>query len=196
MGRVTSSKDLIMLLLYAKGHKGERCEPIKGRTRLMKMVFLFDEEIRRKFNLEKAIPDETMPKFIEYDYGPFSSQVFSDLEFLVELGFVRAGRAGDAEPLPEEALEYNYWQAGADLDREAEGPAYEEEFSLTKLGCDFVKDELAEDLEEEQWGTLDEFKGRCTAASLRALLRYVYTKYPKWTTQSKIRDEVLSKYEF
>jgi len=197
MGKVTSSKDLIMLLLYARGHKGERCEPIRGRTRLMKMVFLFDKEIRRNFNLERAIPDEVMPEFIEFDYGPFSSQVFNDLEFLVELGFARVKLAGDSEPLPEEAFEYKeYWQAGPGSDTEEEAPGYEEQFSLTKLGRDFVKDELSENLTEDQWTILDRFKARCTAASLRALLRYVYTKYPKWTTQSKIRDEVLSEYKY
>ena len=196
MGKVTSSKDLIMLLLYARGHVGKQCDPIRGRTRLMKMVFLFKEEIRRKFNLEKAIPKEAIPDFKKYDFGPFSAQVFSDLEFLVELGFVQVKRANDTEPLPEETLEYEYWQAAAASDEERESPICEEEFSLTPIGRGFVEEELSRGLTKQQWTILDEFKARCTAASLRALLRYVYTKYPKWTEASKIRDEILSKYRF
>jgi hypothetical protein len=196
MGKVSSSKDLIMLLLYARGHKGEACEPIRGRTRLMKMVFLFDKEIRRKFNLEKAIPDGAMPDFTPYDYGPFSAQVFGDVEFLIELGFVEVRRADDSEPLPEESLEYEYWQAGAGSDVDEEGPTCPEEFSLTDLGRGFVEEGKAGVLTKEKWAVLDEFKARCTGASLRALLRYVYTKYPKWTTESKIRNEVLSGYKF
>ena len=51
MSKIRNCKDLLMALLYAKGHTGKQCEPIIGKTRLMKMVFLFDEEIRPKFNL-------------------------------------------------------------------------------------------------------------------------------------------------
>ena len=86
MDKVVSSKDFLMLLLYAKGHK-KQFEPIRGRTRIMKMVFLFDKEVRKKFNLDKVIPNNVLPDFTPYDYGPFSSKVFDDLEFLVELGF-------------------------------------------------------------------------------------------------------------
>lgn len=51
MTKIKSAKDLIMLLLYAKGHKGVEGEAVVGRTRLMKMIFLFDKEIRKQFNL-------------------------------------------------------------------------------------------------------------------------------------------------
>ena len=39
MTKIKSAKDLIMLLLYAKGHKGVEGEAVVGRTRLMKMIF-------------------------------------------------------------------------------------------------------------------------------------------------------------
>ena len=194
MGKVTNSKDLIMVLLYAKGHSGQVCDPIRGRTRVMKMVFLFGKEVRRRFNLGKAIPDAALPSFSEYDYGPFSADVFADLEFLVELGFVQVRPVGD--PLPEEAQEYEYWQAGASPEDDVSGPEAEEEFSLTADGRGFVEEELRSSLTDEQWAVLDEFKARCTSASLRSLLRYVYAKYPEMTTKSKIREEVLSEYEF
>ena len=194
MGKVTSSRDLIMLLLYAKGHSGQTCEPIRGRTRLMKMVFLFGKEVRRRFNLGKVIPEGALPEFTKYDYGPFSADVFADLEFLVELGFVQARTLG--VPFPEEAQEYEYWQAGAVPEDDVSGPEAEEEFSLTPDGRGFVEDELWASLTEHQWAVLDDFKARCTSASLRSLLRYVYAKYPEMTTKSKIRQETLSKYEF
>lgn len=190
MAKITSAKDLIMLFLYARGRMGRLREPIRGRTRLMKMVFLFDKEVRREFNLGRVIPDEALPDFAPYDFGPFSDQVFSDLEFLVELGFVRVKPVGDA--LPEEELEYSYWQAGSTPADETCGFDSEEEFSLTKLGAGFVEQELIGSLTQEQVDVLGEFKARCTASSLRALLRYVYERYPSMTTQSKIRDEILS----
>ena len=111
MGKITNCKDLLMTLLYAKGHTGRPCEPIIGKTRLMKMVFLFDKEIRSKFNLKKTIPITALPKFDSCDYGPFSSQVYEDLEFLVEMGLVDVVKVEDVELLEEEIQEYEYWQA-------------------------------------------------------------------------------------
>jgi len=193
MSKITNPKDLLMVLLYAKGATGRQCEPIRGRTRLMKMVFLFDKEVRRRFNLDKVISEQALPDFTPYDYGPFSADVFEDLEFLVELGFVVPHLAGDA--LPEEEQEYSYWQAGSSPDGDDSGPEAEEQFSLTKIGRSFVADELKNALSKAQWHTIDEFKARCTAAPLRSLLRYVYSKYPEQTTHSTIRQEILAGYD-
>ena len=192
MGKIANSKDLLMLLLYAKGHKGQLCEPIRGRTRLMKIVFLFEKEIRRNFNLEKVIPPEAIPDFTPYEYGPFSPRVYTDLEFLVELGFVKVTPVGEADVLEAERTEYQYWQATTGQEAEEDEPFFGEEFSLTKLGKSFVEEGEAGKLTDEQWRILNEFKARCTGASLGALLRYVYTKYGDMTTKSKIRDEILS----
>ena len=192
MAKVSSCKDLLMLLLYAKGHGGLQAEPVKGRTRLMKMVFLFEKEVRAKFNLDKVISKEALPDFTPYDFGPFSPAVYSDLEFLVELGFVERQQSDDLEPLEEEALEYEYWQAGAASDASRESLQAQEEFVLSSIGKEFVQAGHAGRLSEAQWQVLDEFKARCTGTSLRALLRYVYTRYKDMTVKSKIREEILS----
>lgn len=179
-----------MLLLYAKGHTGTLCEAIRGRTRLMKMVFLFDNEVRRKFNLETAIPKEVIPDFSPFDYGPFSATVFSDLEFLVELRFVEVTAVADEGVIDEELQEREYWQAGSASDDSDESDN-QEEFGLTELGRQFVEEVLAGALTPEQWDVLHEFKARCTGLNLRSLLQYVYTRYPQMTTKSKIREAIL-----
>ncbi|MCD6394454.1 MAG: hypothetical protein J7M40_13215 [Planctomycetes bacterium] len=189
MGKIKSSKDLLMLLLYAKGKSGEACEVIAGRTRLMKMVFLFDEEIRKKFNLSEVISKKILPEFEAYDYGPFSAQVYDDLEFLVNMGFVDVNASGNKELLADEAEEYEYWQAiSGDEDR-----PFQEQFTLTDVGRRFVEKKLKTELTDEQWQVLDEFKERVTSASLTALLKYVYARYPEKITKSKIRDQVLGR---
>ncbi len=190
MAKISSSKDVLMLLLYAKGQRGEQCEPIRGRTRLMKMVFLFDKEVRRKFNLEQQIPESVIPKFKPFDFGPFSADVFSDLEFLVELEFVKVSMLENAEVVPEEAQEYDYWQAGTDPG-DGSGPESEEEFSLTNVGREFVEEQIAPALTPEQWDVLEKFKARCTGTELRSLLHYVYSRYPDMITKSKIREAIL-----
>jgi uncharacterized protein YwgA len=190
MAAINNCKDILMLLLYAKGQKGQPYEPIVGKTRLMKMVFLFDEEIRRSFNLNKVVPDSALPEFEAYNYGPYSAEVYSDLEFLVELGMIEVTSLDDTERLPEEIAEYEYWQATSNAD-EDEGVQTQEQFSLTALGRKFVEKKLLTALNKEQVSALDEFKRRCTAADLRTLLNYVYSKYPKMADRSKIRDKVL-----
>lgn len=181
-----------MLLLYAKGKSGRQCEPVRGRTRLMKMVFLFKKELMPRFKLSQVIDKDALPDFTAYDYGPFSADVFADLEFLIDLGVVSVKAVTGGEVLPEETLEYQYWQAGADSSSDSGFADNEDEFSLTEVGASFVKDGRAGKLTKEQQEAVDELKARCSAATLRSLLRYVYEKYPEMTTKSKIRDDILS----
>jgi uncharacterized protein YwgA len=186
--KATTTKDLLLLLLHAKGARGMVAEPIVGRTRLMKMIFLFDKELRHDFRMGTAVEDAAIPSFEPYDFGPYSSQVYSDLEFLVDLGFVRVSAVGDVLPA-EEAAEYDYWRAtAADA---AEDEAELEQFTLTSTGCRFVERGRAGELTDPQWALLNEFKARCTGTSLRSLLKYVYAKYPETTTRSKIRDQII-----
>ena len=61
--KASSPKDLVMLLLYAKGHTGRVCEPIRGRTRLMKTVFLLKEELLPKMRLKQSLSRDAFPVF-------------------------------------------------------------------------------------------------------------------------------------
>lgn len=192
MGQVTSSKDFLMLLLYAKGHRGEQAEPIVGRTRLVKMVFLFEQEIRKPFRLEQVVPDSALPQFEAYHYGPYSRAVFDDLEFLMDMEFVSAAKSTDGAMLAEERDEYEHWLAESAADDATNGFVQEQVFRLTDLGREFVEAGEAGELTEEQWDVLDRFKARCTSATLDSLIKYIYTKYPSYAEKSRIRDKVMS----
>ena len=72
--KIRSSKDLLLLFLYAKGRTGKSCEPIVGKTRLVKMAFLFQKEILHKFNLDAQIDESAMPEFKGHNFGPFSAK--------------------------------------------------------------------------------------------------------------------------
>jgi len=183
--KIRSCKDLLLLFLYAKGRAGQQYEPIVGKTRLVKMVFLFEKEIRRKFNLDAQIDESAMPEFEANNFGPFSAKIYEDLEFLVDMGLVDVAGSGEEELLEDEKQEYEYWQATS-------GP-FQESFCLTDLGKEFVKSRLKSRLSDSQWKIMDDFKKRCTSAPLKALLKYVYTRYPEMTKKSSIRDEVLGR---
>jgi len=157
----------------------------------MKMVFLFEKEVKPKL-ARGCVSDGDLPSFEPDNFGPFSPQVFSDLEFLVDTGFVAPRDIAGADPSEEELAEYRYWQVIDGVDGEADALEHEQEFCLSDLGKEFVQSEFGGALSPEEWGVLDSFKARCTSAPLRAILRYVYTRYPETTKKSKIRDEILS----
>lgn len=138
MPKITNSKDLVMLLLYAPGPSGEICEPIQGQTRLMKMIFLFKNELFRRFNLGQVIDDSAFPNFEAYDFGPYSANVYSDLEFLVNLGFVEVIMEGEPDILEEERQEFDYWTAVVSSDDDIDEQYVGRRFALTSLGKKFV----------------------------------------------------------
>jgi hypothetical protein len=190
MTKIKNSKDLIVLLLYVPGPKGEICEPIQGQTRLMKMIFLFKEEIAKKFDLDQVIDDKAFPNFEAFDYGPYAGQIYADLEFLVNYKFVEARTDADTQVIEEERQEFDYWTATGNDDDDTRSVG--RRFVLTQRGRKFVeKMRLWADLSNEQKKVLRQFKGRCVSASLRSLLRYVYTNYENMTKKSLIRHEIL-----
>lgn len=187
MSSIDSAKDLIMALLYADG-PGGACEPIYGKTRLMKMIFLFQKELKKGFN-KKEIDNSRLTEFEAYDYGPYSAAVYDDLEFLINNGFVKArinnsptnDEAEDEIELGEnEGREQFIGVRGAD-----DNPNVFNTFSLTDLGKEFVESQIK--LSIDQWAALARFKSKCVQTSLKTLLKYVYTKYPDMAVNSKIK---------
>ena len=133
-----------------------------------------------------------MPKFKAYDYGPFSAQVYDDLEFLTDIGFVEMRELSSATPDPVEIQEFAHWQdeTGDDCD-DVDVDWFESQFSLSPIGKSFVEDDEAGRLNEKQWSVIESFKKRCTEADLYSLLRYVYTTYPDMAANSRIREKFL-----
>ena len=189
--KIDNRRDILLLLLYAPGKSGVINEAIVGRTRLVKMLFLFKQEAMKHFRAGTEINDDNFYQFFAWDFGPFSSQVYDDLTFFILRGFV-SSTAANEEPLPESAAEWQEWisLSGASQNEEDIDPYEEEAFSLTEKGVAFTK-QMYDLLSNAQRQLLQEFKARLATAPLRAILRYVYTTYPRMTEQSKIKEEVL-----
>ena len=58
-----TGKKLLLLLLYAPSEKEKFNDPISGRTRLMKMVFLFKEELCSDFMKDKIFEGVDLPEY-------------------------------------------------------------------------------------------------------------------------------------
>jgi uncharacterized protein YwgA len=79
--RLTRS-EVLLLLLNAPGLSGVENEPIKGRTKLQKLLFL----------IQKSIPKNSLLvsyPFRPFKYGPFCKEVYDDLQFLKEEGLIK-----------------------------------------------------------------------------------------------------------
>ena len=73
--------DILKMLLYAPDSFGVLNSPVRGKTRLQKEVFL----------AQKALRDRKIKRlygFMPYHYGPFSRQLYRDIEWLKQKGLV------------------------------------------------------------------------------------------------------------
>lgn len=192
--QIDNRRDILLLLLYSPGVKEAPNEPISGRTRLTKALFLFKSEALRYFRKGTSITDTNFYEFFPWNFGPFSRQVYDDISFFQLRGFIEA-ESTEEETLPESAAEWEEWLRSP-YDAEAGDRAFsdyeEQSFRLTDKGVQFAK-KLYSLLSSEQKTLLREFKARIVRTSLRALLRYVYEKHPNQIVNSEIRDQVLGK---
>jgi uncharacterized protein YwgA len=191
--RITNRKDILLLLLYSPGKGDAINEPISGRTRLVKMLFLFKKELLPRFSHASDINEDNFYQFFAWDFGPFSGQVYDDLTFFTLRGFIETS-ASDEESLPESAAEWEKWlqESGSSLAHDEVDVYEEERFTLTSDGVEFTRP-YYEALGESQRQLLREFKRKLASAPLRAILQYVYSNYEEMTERSKIRDKILAK---
>lgn len=170
---VETGLDVVLLLLYAPGTTGEACEPVRGITRLQKLLFLlwkeggFREDIPRLYNFEA------------YDFGPCVDDLYDDLEF-----------AGDIELISmREVPSGNEFEGGdedaflGDFGFKLVKQTTRRDFALTEAGCTAAK-EIYDSLDAERRRQLDQTKRRFNLMPFFDLLRYVYRKYPAFAKKS------------
>ena len=191
-----TGKKLILLLLYAPTVGEKVNEPIGGRTRLMKMVFLFKEEVLIDFQRDKTFDEVDLPEYFAWKYGPFSSELLNDLEFLVNQLYICRSESeaavSDLVVSEAELREYDFWVDDVD---EFQTKEYAEEvFELTvERGIPKAK-EIWDRLSNNQKEYLQEFKKVLNRAALSRIIEYVYKKYQKngYVDKSLIRERYLS----
>jgi uncharacterized protein YwgA len=185
-----SGKDFLLSLLYCPGKSDKENEPILGRTRLTKMVFLFEKEIKKEFfnNI-----DIKLPIFDSHNFGPFSKELFDDLNFFVSIGFICTEETSipisNVEKIEiEMALDDDWEDVGFE---EAEQESVELKYLLSPQGLKYVVENIWGLFSDTQRENLKMFKQQINAISLYSLLRYVYNKYPDYTDKSIIADRYI-----
>ncbi len=192
---ILTGKKFILLLLYTPTSDDKVNIPISGRTRLMKMGFLFKEELKSDFEKDKTFEELALPEYFAWKYGPFSGELLNDLEFLVNQSYIKSTSGGmpiDATIAEAEFGEYDYWVEDIDEFRSRE---YEEEsFELTEEKGVPEAQKIWKILSENQKKIISEFKKVLNQASLNRILEYVYKKYRKdgYIDRSLIRERYLA----
>jgi uncharacterized protein YwgA len=184
--------DILLLLLYV-----DNCAKIKGRTRLQKMVFVFEKELLKKYGFDKQLEMKKSCdfEFNAHNYGPFSKKVFELMDFFVNIKMVDASYSNateeafadisDLDIAIEDLAELNI-----DLEEEAI-PNGEPVYCLTETGKNYVQDKLLKFISAEQIQALTQLKKSFNEYSLNNILKYVYTKYPDMAKESLVREKVL-----
>ena len=198
-----NGKDLLLLLLYVPGSTGGEYEPVRGRTRLTKMIFIFEKEIYKKFEFDKILPEDVLLKFEPYKYGPFAKDLYSNIEFFrnidfINLRYIQYERTAEVTSEGKaEAGEFVYWEENMIVNEDTTDIAQIEEvqieeFYLTEIGKRYVKEKIIPILSENQLEALEKFKSTLNGISLQKILRYVYNKYPRYSADSEIKEKILN----
>lgn len=147
-------KQLIPLALASVGDE----EPIEGRTRLQKMVFVVQRELAK----EEDLREDQQYDFFPYDYGPFSKELADAIDEMIEEGL-----------LDEEPVEYD--------DEGNVKYLYE----IKPDGRSVVNRELDRDRVENVIDTIRQIKSRYNdELSLPEVIDEVYSKYPEYAEDS------------
>ncbi len=175
---VENGTDLLLVLLYTGGKRSDINEEIVGNTRIVKLIFLLEEET----SLKKYLSDFT---YDAYNYGPFSSELFDSLQALINARLVNA-LSNELESYLDEA---DRFQIERQTNTEADSPKTIMRYSLSADGL-IVGKALFDSLSIDEQTEINDLKTRFNSISLRKLLQYVYRKYPTYTTESLIKDSI------
>lgn len=87
--------DALLLMLYLDNQSS-----IDGAIRLTKMMFLFDKEIVPFLN-KNGLDIENLPEFFAYNYGPFSKDVYEQLDLFSSIKFIKIDNLKSTDKLME-----------------------------------------------------------------------------------------------
>jgi hypothetical protein len=174
-GGITTEADVLMVLLYAPGNAQSVAAPIKGVTRLQKLMFLLWKEGR----FLDHVPN--LYNFHADYYGPCMDELYDSLEFfaavdLVKVREVLCGNEFEDAEESEVLKDFGYHSAPTNLRKD---------FSLSSSGL-VVGKQMFDSLGEREQECLTLIKRKYNDLPFWDLLRYVFKKYPAFAVKSII----------
>lgn len=177
--------ELLISLLYA-GSESSINRSIEGITRLEKMLFLLEVD---QGLLSKATKPDSF-NFVPFKMGPWSQDVYDELDFLDSLDLIERTDAGTIQ---EEDIVHNdelFDSLTLDKYQKNEAALFDKEtekFSLSQEGI-FIAKKIWAQLDESEREKIQMLKKKFNRMNLSQFLRYVYKKYPQYASRSEIKD--------
>ncbi len=159
---------------------------VDGITRLQKMLYLLE----KSYNIKQYM--ETDYDFKPYRFGPYSKELYDDIEFLENLDLIKSTDSGEFELAQKEEEEAIYTEVDLSTQDMIEGDYQEHHFVLTENGkrkLESIKTKLKKNGVpiDEVLGAINEVKAKYGAMPLAQLIHYVYRKYPESAVNSELR---------
>lgn len=170
---IETGLDVVLAILYAPGTTGKPGEPIRGITRLQKLLFLLWKEGA----FYEDIPD--LYNYKAYDFGPCMDDLYDDLDFADDIKLLSIAEVPSG----------NEYEGGdedsflADFGFKLVKRTTRRDFALTPTGMEAAK-EIYDKLDEDRRTRLTQIKRRFNGMPFFDLLRYVYRKYPAFAKKS------------
>lgn len=181
--------DTLLLMLYLDNQSS-----IDGAIRLTKMMFLFDKEIVPILN-KNGLDIENLPEFFAYNYGPFSKDVYEQLDLFSSIKFIKidnlksTDKLMEVDDLQEPSFINETYESDSIAELDDDGKYYR--YKIEKLGKEFVEKNIIDNISPCNCELLTQFKKKINNLPPKAILKYVYTNYPDSAKNSIIKDEVL-----
>ena len=212
--KLSVRKLVILYLLDAPDQPGSESQPIRGTTRLQKLIFLLNERLSNQ--LDDAIWDLDIA-YVPEKYGPADLDLYKDLDFLVAAGHIDMGHSVQTQEEPtfenlliehdavlalpeeieEEELSFEYLMAPSSSETVQTEAPVEKLYRITPKGQHLIS-RLEKDLVENQRAQLLQVREACQTIRhefgswpLKRLLEHVYKNFPDMITESTIRNRVL-----
>jgi hypothetical protein len=188
MSGIRNKTELLLGLLYAKDGPttSERNPaPIVGITRLEKLIFL----AKLEQGFLRDVPDQQDFHFVPFKMGPWTQEVYDEIDFLESLGLLAKEQRSELsvedeahnEELFSDLVLDKYQKSSIALDETTDA------FQLTAEGKKKAAEIWAR-LSVEERQKLMSIKRRFNNMNLKQFLRYVYNKYPEYTSASEIKE--------
>lgn len=187
-----NGRDLLLSFLYSPGLEERVNEKIIGRTKIQKMMFLFEEQLYPNFFQESL--QIALPGFNPYYFGPFSKELYDYLSFFLSIGMIKAEDTSIPLSKADSIENFDLENDSPDVTFEVDcdnSDKYEREYFLSDIGVRYVEENIWNKFSHIQKLKLKEFKSKINQLSLDSLLSYVYNKYPEQTINSIIAKKYL-----
>ena len=152
--------DVVFLLFH-------HAKEIDGVTKVQKLLFLVEQETE----FFQEYEEDVAFNFAPYKMGPFSKNVYTELEFLLSMGAI------SSHPMDDPKISMTDSELG------------QKTFQITSKG-EKIAAQLSNQLEPEYDDELRDLVETYNEQPLRELLQYVYRTYPEFAAESEILTEL------